>query len=109
MKQSLVVELGKVELTLPYDLIEKVILKPDFTPVPFAPKSIAGLTYIHGNLVTLIHLSVLLNVSPVEEFFCLIARFQEESYGFLITNVRTMTKKDHEMKAIENFSFLKTL
>lgn len=102
-QQFVTIRLGGQLFGLPIDRVQDVFMPDNFTFVPLARSEIAGVLNLRGRILTAIDLSMVFNVTAVNETNAerpaVSVIFANESYGLLtdtIGEVVTLTDNDVE-------------
>lgn len=104
-RQIIVFTLGEKYYAVNSDQVEEISKLIPSTLVPNAPKHIAGLINLRGNVISLVNLAKLLHLSENECYNnIVILDRQDEKLGILVTEVKEVLKiddKDIEKVSIE--------
>ncbi len=86
-RQLVTIRLGNQLLGLPIEKVHDVFFPSNFTPVPMSIEQIAGVLNLRGRIVTIIDLSKIMGLTPVNEEIgerpAVGVIYANESYGLL--------------------------
>lgn len=96
-KQIIVFTLGEKYYAVNSDQVEEISKMIDSTLVPNAPRHIEGLINLRGNVISLVNLSKLLQLTEEECYNnIVILDRQDEKVGILVTEVKEVLKIKEE-------------